>query len=258
MFLLACLPGEPDLRCPSDDAFLVKFLRARKYSVEEAFSTIRKYFRVRKLHRDIFEDLRPSRVMFDAVFRRNKLAVVLDERDHLGRLVAILKFGAWKPDVCDVIDLFRIGVLGADYYLLDETTQIAGIVGILDLEGLSLKHFRHYTPSAVKKLIQLAQDSYPMRIKGIYVVNNPAIYEIIYRFAKLFLKQKIINRACAWHSFKARRPTESPYPWRSGPAAGNREGVAGLCRASVVAGCSARPGSLRRGRSAVLSESRSL
>ncbi|XP_040076770.1 alpha-tocopherol transfer protein-like [Ixodes scapularis] len=186
--------GEPDLRCPSDDAFLVKFLRARKYSVEEAFSTIRKYFRVRKLHRDIFEDLRPSRVMFDAVFRRNKLAVVLDERDHLGRLVAILKFGAWKPDVCDVIDLFRIGVLGADYYLLDETTQIAGIVGILDLEGLSLKHFRHYTPSAVKKLIQLAQDSYPMRIKGIYVINNPAIFEIIYRFAKLFLKQKIINR----------------------------------------------------------------
>ncbi|CAN7949464.1 unnamed protein product [Ixodes pacificus] len=84
---------EPDLRCPSDDAFLVKFLRARKYHVEEAFSTIRKYFRVRKLHQDIFEDLRPSRVMFDAVFRRNKLAVVLDERDDLGRLVSILKFG---------------------------------------------------------------------------------------------------------------------------------------------------------------------
>lgn len=188
------ISGEPDLIWPSDDAFLVKFLRARKYRVEEAFRTIRKYFRVREAHRDIFEQLLPSRIMFDAVFHRNKLVTILEERDDLGRLVAVLKLGHWKPDMCPLNELFRAGVLVGEYILLDEATQIAGVVVVVDLEGLSMENCRHYTPSVIKKLIQLAQECYPIRIKGIYVTNNPPIFEFIFSVAKLFLNPKLVAR----------------------------------------------------------------
>ncbi|CAN7998721.1 unnamed protein product, partial [Ixodes hexagonus] len=186
--------AESDLKCPSDEPFLVKFLRARKYRVEEAFSTIRKYFRIRQVHQDIFRDLLPSRIMFNEVFHRNKLVTILEQRDHLGRLVAILRLGAWRPDMCPLNELFRAGVLVGEHFLLDETTQIAGVVAVVDLEGLSFEHFRHYTPSVIKKLIQLAQECYPIRIKGIYITNNPPIFELIYSAAKLFLKPKLVDR----------------------------------------------------------------
>ncbi|KAM7292879.1 hypothetical protein ISCGN_026014 [Ixodes scapularis] len=194
MELRKLINAEPDLKCPSDDAFLVKFLRARKYRVEEAFCTIRKYFRVRQVHRNIFDDLRPSQIMFNAVFHQNKLVTILDERDHLGRLVAILKLGAWKPHMCPLDELFRAGVLVGEYILLSETTQVAGVVAVVDLEGLNFELFRHYTPSVVRKLIELAQECYPIRIKGVYITNNPPIFELIYSAAKLFLKPKLVDR----------------------------------------------------------------
>ncbi|KAM7292878.1 alpha-tocopherol transfer protein-like [Ixodes scapularis] len=194
MELRKLINAEPDLKCPSDDAFLVKFLRARKYRVEEAFCTIRKYFRVRQVHRNIFDDLRPSQIMFNAVFHQNKLVTILDERDHLGRLVAILKLGAWKPHMCPLDELFRAGVLVGEYILLSETTQVAGVVAVVDLEGLNFELFRHYTPSVVRKLIELAQECYPIRIKGVYITNNPPIFELIYSVAKLFLKPKLVDR----------------------------------------------------------------
>ncbi|XP_040074138.1 alpha-tocopherol transfer protein-like isoform X1 [Ixodes scapularis] len=186
--------AQSDLRCPSDDAFLVKFLRARKHCVEEAFGTIQKYFRVRELHQDIFQDLLPSKVMFDAIVRQSKVLTLLEERDHLGRLVGVLKSGAWNPEVCSLNEVFRTGVVVGEYCLLDERTQIAGVVGIVDLKGLGFEHVRHYTPSVIKTSIQLCQDCYPMRLKAIYIVNNPPIFEVIYSIAKLFLKQKLVDR----------------------------------------------------------------
>ncbi|CAN8003241.1 unnamed protein product [Ixodes pacificus] len=188
--------AEPDLRCPCDDAFLVKFLRARKYCVEKAFGAIRKYFRVKDLHPDIFQDLLPSKVMFDALIRQSKVITLLEERDHLGRLVgfAIVLPGAWDPEVCSLNEVFRAGVVIGEYGLLDEKTQVAGVVGILDLKGLSFKQVRHYTPSVIKTFMQLSQDCYPMRVKAIYIANNPPIFEAVYSFAKLFLKQKLVDR----------------------------------------------------------------
>lgn len=73
--------AEPDLRCPCDEVFLLKFLRARKYRVEDALRTIRNHFRMRQVHKDIFEDLLPSRIMFNALWRENKV---------LGNLMCVL------------------------------------------------------------------------------------------------------------------------------------------------------------------------
>lgn len=188
------ISAEQDLRCPTDDAFLVKFLRARKYRVDDAFRTIRKYFRFRQLHRDLFDNLLPSRIMFDAITRQSKMLRILEERDQYGRAISILKPGVWSPEMCNLNEVFRAGIVIGELCMLDETTQVAGVVGVLDLEGLGVKHFRHYTPSVIKKFIQLAQDCHPMRMKGLYITNNPPIFELIYSFAKMFLNQKLINR----------------------------------------------------------------
>ncbi|XP_042142474.1 alpha-tocopherol transfer protein-like isoform X2 [Ixodes scapularis] len=151
------LAEEPELQCPLDEEFLVKFLRGRKYRVEEAFENIRKYFRVRMDHADIFDNLLPSRIMFDTIFHQKKLVTILKKPDSLGRRILLVKFGAWDPQVCPLNEYFRAGIVVLECGLLNQMAQIAGVVGVADLDGLKISHLLYFTPSEIRKLIKLVQ-----------------------------------------------------------------------------------------------------
>ncbi|KAL1472253.1 hypothetical protein MTO96_039459, partial [Rhipicephalus appendiculatus] len=84
------LAGETQLKCPDDDAFLVKFLRARKYNVDSAFKNIKKYFKVRRNHPELFDELDPDFALFDTVCRKHKLVTVSREKDPKGRAIVLL------------------------------------------------------------------------------------------------------------------------------------------------------------------------
>lgn len=188
------ISGEPLLYCPTDDAFLVKFLRARKYDAQSAFDNIKKYFEVRRDHPEMFKDLTPSCIPFDAVCRKHQLWTVSRSTDSLGRMVVLNKFGAWNTDICTLNDYFRVGAVGMEYLLLREDVQIRGIVGIVDLKGLNLYHLAHYTPSVIRTFLKIVQESLPLRLKRIYIINNPPIFDFLFAIAKAFLKAKILKR----------------------------------------------------------------
>ncbi|KAM7292885.1 alpha-tocopherol transfer protein-like isoform X2 [Ixodes scapularis] len=151
------LSEESQLQCPLDEEFLVKFLRGRKYRVEEAFENIRKYFRVRLEHADIFDNLLPSRIMFDEIFHQNRLVSILKKPDSLGRGILLVKFGAWSPTVCPLNEYIRANLVVSECGLLNQMAQIAGVVGVADLDGLKMSHLLYYTPSEIKKIIKLIQ-----------------------------------------------------------------------------------------------------
>ncbi|CAN8026922.1 unnamed protein product [Ixodes persulcatus] len=142
----------------------------------------------------MFEDLLPSHILFDEVIRKNELFIILTECDAQGRRIVILKLGAWNPGICTLQEFFRAAFVALEYHLLEERLQIAGIVVVVDAGGYSLAHVRHYTPFEIRKLIKLAQDCYPLRIRGIYIVNHPPIFELFYSVAKLFLSRKLVKR----------------------------------------------------------------
>ncbi|XP_049521626.1 alpha-tocopherol transfer protein-like isoform X2 [Dermacentor silvarum] len=151
------ISGEPSLYCPTDEAFLVKFLRARKYDAQSAFYTIKKYFEVRRDHPEVFKDLTPSCIPFDVVCRKHRLLTVSRSTDSLGRMVVLNKMGAWNTQICSLNDYFRVGLAVCEYFLLREHFQVRGIVCIIDLKGLNIYHLAHYTPSAIRMLISLTQ-----------------------------------------------------------------------------------------------------
>ncbi|KAH9374176.1 hypothetical protein HPB48_002359 [Haemaphysalis longicornis] len=182
------------LDCPVDDEFLVKFLRGRKYQVEKAFKTIQKYFRVRKTSVDLFKDLLPTAVPLRAILVDNRLMMLSKGRDCLGRPVALIKMGSWHRSICSLDDLYRAALIMAEWALLDEETQIRGVVGVCDLKGLRAHHLAHFTPLSLKKIAHIVQDCYPARVKAIYVINNPPLCELLYAAVKPFLKSKIVQR----------------------------------------------------------------
>lgn len=188
------ISGEPSLHCPTDDAFLVKFLRARKYDAQAAFRNIKKYFKTRKDHPEMFQDLTPKRLAFDAVCRKHRLITISRHRDPMGRIAALLKAGAWNAEICRLNDFIRVCLAIVEHFLRWEEAQIRGIVVVVDLKGLGIYHLAHYTPSVIRTVVSLVQDVMPMRLKGIYFVNNPPIFDVFLAIVKLFMKAKLLRR----------------------------------------------------------------
>ncbi|XP_013395981.1 alpha-tocopherol transfer protein-like, partial [Lingula anatina] len=83
------------LKCRTDDAFLLRFLRARKFDHQRAFDLLLNYFKKRKENPDIFENFTPLNLkhMFEA-----GVSNVLDCKDKLGRRIVLLRMGRWDPD----------------------------------------------------------------------------------------------------------------------------------------------------------------
>ncbi|KAH6936304.1 hypothetical protein HPB50_015234 [Hyalomma asiaticum] len=186
--------SEPLLHCPTDEDFLVKFLRARKYDVQNAFKSVKSYFKARRDHPEMFEELTPSKVPFDSACRTHRLVTVSRKTDPKGRAVIRFRTGAWNTDICSLNDFFRVAIVHSEHILLREEFQIRGVVAVLDIRGLNVFHIAHYTPSAIKKLLMLVQDCLPMRIKAVYIINNPALFDILFTIAKPFMKAKLVKR----------------------------------------------------------------
>ncbi|XP_075543754.1 uncharacterized protein LOC142578239 [Dermacentor variabilis] len=188
------ISGEPSLNCPTDDDFLVKFLRARKYDTKSAFKNVKKYFQVRRDRPELFEDLTPSCIPFDVVCRRHQLLTVSRHTDPLGRMVLLVKIGSWNTEICTLNDFFRVGIALGECFLLRQDFQVRGIVVIVDLKGLNVYHLSYYTPSVIRTLVSLVQDCFPLRLKKVYVINNPPIFDFLFAITKTFLKAKLAKR----------------------------------------------------------------
>ncbi|XP_072143963.1 alpha-tocopherol transfer protein-like isoform X4 [Dermacentor andersoni] len=188
------ISGAPSLNCPTDDDFLVKFLRARKYDTQSAFENIKKYFKVRRDRPELFEELTPSSIPFDVVCRKHQLLTVSRRTDPLGRMVLLMKIGSWNTEMCTLNDFFRVGIALAECFLLRQDFQVRGIVVVIDLKGLSVYHLPYYTPSVIRTLVSLVQNCLPLRLQKVYIINNPPIFDYLFAIAKTFLKAKLVKR----------------------------------------------------------------
>lgn len=188
------IANEVCLDCPTDDKFLLKFLRAAKHRVQEAFERIQKYFSARQRWPELFDDLSPSTVNYETVVAQNRLVMVSKKSDPEGRTVALIKMGSWNSGICPLTEFMRACIVLAEWCLLNEEAQLHGIVGVIDLKGLQLSHMVHYTPSVVRMAAHISQDCIPARLKAFYVINHPYLFNVLFAAVKPFLKLKIVQR----------------------------------------------------------------
>ncbi len=84
------LKDHPNLRTRLDDAFLLRFLRARKFDYDRALQLLLNYHASRKAWPEVFQDLKPSTVkhVLDLGF-----LIVLPRPDPHGRYILCLRPG---------------------------------------------------------------------------------------------------------------------------------------------------------------------
>ncbi|KAH7954957.1 hypothetical protein HPB49_023324 [Dermacentor silvarum] len=113
--------------------------------------------------------------------------------ESLSRLRQLLA-GAWNPAICSLVDFTRAVLLLTSSWLLEDFPSICGAVGVIDMKGLNIHHLAQLTPSYLMKVANLMQDCCPVRIKAVYIINHPKIFQVIFATIKPFLRSKLLSR----------------------------------------------------------------
>ncbi|XP_015929972.1 clavesin-1 [Parasteatoda tepidariorum] len=181
-----------DIKCRTDDSFLLRFLRVKKFDTQKAFRTFRNYHEFRTKHSGVFTCLKPSDVR--NVIDMNIINYV-SYRVSDGSHVAMFRLGKLDTNVVKLEDLVATVLICGELIFECEATQICGGILIIDFLNISLQHYAMFLNlSFVKFTINTFQDCWPDRVKGIHFVNQPAALTAIYHLVKPFVKKKLLQR----------------------------------------------------------------
>lgn len=137
--------------------------------------------RVAEFKRDyvgVLKDLMPEDEK--EAFVNNDVVNVLTNFDQDGRRVLLVHCGKiWDPKKVTAEQLFRVFYLIHIAALVEESTQVRGVVVIMDFDGLGMSQVRALTPAWSKRLLTFIQDAMPLRLKQVHVVNQPFIFNMV-------------------------------------------------------------------------------
>ncbi|XP_029447242.1 alpha-tocopherol transfer protein isoform X2 [Rhinatrema bivittatum] len=173
------------------DEFLLRFLRARDFSLDLAFKLLKNYHRWRSECPEITADLRPSSIqsILSAGYHG-----VLRSRDSSGSKVLIYRIGRWDPKLFTAYEVFRVSLITSELIVKETETQRNGVKTIFDLQDWRFAHALQITPTIAKKIAGVLTDSFPLKVRGIHLINEPLFFHPVYALIKHLLPDKIKER----------------------------------------------------------------
>nr|XP_020477537.1 clavesin-1-like isoform X2 [Monopterus albus] len=177
----------------TDDDFILRFLRARKFDQVETFRLLAQYFQFRQQNLGIFQSFKVDdpgikRALMDG------FPGVLETPDQHGRKILILFASNWDQSRNSFTDILRAILLSLEVLIENPELQINGFILIIDWSNFSFKQASKLTPNILKLAIEGLQDSFPARFGGIHFVNQPWYIHAMYTIIKPFLKDKTRKR----------------------------------------------------------------
>ncbi|XP_018009768.1 alpha-tocopherol transfer protein-like [Hyalella azteca] len=179
------------LQTRTDSAFLLTFLRARKFDYEKALIMVQGYYRSRQANRPFYTGLTVSSLQH--VWEK-KLQTILPSPDLQGRTVLIFRAGSWNPSTVSLDDLFKAQVLLLEHAVRNPVTQLKGIAAVVDCAGLGRTHAYNLTAAHVRRMVAIVQEVFPLRFKALHFINEPLMFEWMFSLIKPLLSDTIKKR----------------------------------------------------------------
>ena len=148
----------PDVRFSrTDDAFVLRFLRAKKFDVTEAFNVLARYFDIRWKKAPLLANISAE----DASIRESLLGgfpAVLENLDPFGRRIIVFFVAHWEEWLFSYFRILQALVLSLEFMLEDEEAQVNGFNIIIDWTGATFKQLvSHLNPTTMKLTIEIFQ-----------------------------------------------------------------------------------------------------
>lgn len=178
-----------------DGPFLLRFLRARKFDVERAARLYVNYYKFRHKYAYLLGDLHPRTV--DHVLRSGMIGIVPNLRRRDGSYAIVLRPALWDTEKFPAIDAFKTMMLILEKLIETEDYQIHGFTILndqTDVPFATIFHLAQAEPVRKGMLIEMLQESFPARFKGMHLVNQAWYVSLVLGIVRPFMKQKMRDR----------------------------------------------------------------
>ncbi len=182
---------EEGLKVPTRRAFVLKILRAAAYDVDDSLKLLKSYVGHLKGCPQYFEKAFPHKMGFVDDL---KVMSIMPQRDQYGRRVAVYRAKMWNPDKVSLAEAYCLSYMFAEMMALEPKTQIAGVSGVADAQGFSLKMLRAVTVDDCKNAASFVQECFPLWFRAVHVVNAPYVFTMAYNLIKPFLNESLKSR----------------------------------------------------------------
>lgn len=172
----------------TDDAFLLRFLRARSFNVNHAYKLLVNYYRFKEANPEFYDNINPLQLRW---IGDSDVMQVLPHREQTGRRIMIYKVGNWKPSENTVTDLFTATLVLLELGVLEPRAQVLGGICIFDFQGISLSHAWQVTPSVASKILQIMVTSFPLKVHALHIVFESWVFDIMYNIFKPLLNERM-------------------------------------------------------------------
>lgn len=176
------------------DAFLLKFLRHRKFDVEDAYRLLERYYANRESKPEIFRNL--TRKNVKKTLEQGILGV-LPQRDQFGRVVLVFNFAQWNLSLPFHFEkVMRVFVYTLEKVFESDETQVNGVVIICDLTQLSVLQTKSLRSSMITKIVEVFQDNFPFRLTAVHLLNPSWHFKLLWKMTNVLslLKLKMAER----------------------------------------------------------------
>ncbi|KAF5289668.1 hypothetical protein FQR65_LT11785 [Abscondita terminalis] len=174
-----------------DDAFLLRFLRARNFVVRHAHRLLVNYYEFKQKNPTFYNDVNFDRLT--AIGDANLMSTQPFHNQE-GRRILFYKLGLWHPSQITVTELFQATLLTLELALLEPSTQILGGICIFDLGDIKLKHVKQLTSTVAAQIVDILLWTYPLRTHAVHVVNQSPVFKAGYSMVKPFMNKEARKR----------------------------------------------------------------
>ena len=185
-------PGEEEAAFRrTDDKFLLRFLRARKFDEDRAFRLYVNYYMYRHKYREILDGTTPESL--DHIVKSGLFGVLPRPLKDGSRCLCLYP-KRWEASAMPAHDCYRLFMLILEKLIDDEEAQVHGISMLDNAEGASMQLLYRFLWSDTWKLGVELQDAFPARFKGLHFLHQPWYVNLVMTVVKPFLKQKHKDR----------------------------------------------------------------
>ncbi|KYN07796.1 PREDICTED: alpha-tocopherol transfer protein-like [Cyphomyrmex costatus] len=180
-----CLPHR------MDDAFLIRFLRARNFNIKSAHKLIVNYYNFKEEHPEIHQQLNSTEMRY---IGEDDVITVPPYRTQCGRRLMIYRFGNWDPRKYPAEMLFKATVGILEIGMLEPRQQIMGGIAIFDLKDISMTHAWSVTPQVASMMLSVMVTAFPIRIHALHILNQSWVFDAIFAVFKPLLDANMRNK----------------------------------------------------------------
>ncbi|XP_047506409.1 clavesin-1-like [Pieris napi] len=164
-----------------DDAYLLRFLRCRRFIPALAHKLMVRYEDFRRKNAYLYDCS-----AFGLQKVKNVYAGTLPDSPENGR-ITLMRFGRWDSEEIPIEDVVRCALIMDEIAAMQPRLQILGVTIIVDLEGLGVRHVSKLTRTVAGQIVALMGVSFPINIHAVHVVNYNWFISTFFSLFKQFI-----------------------------------------------------------------------